>query len=83
MSYKLVNPLTASNKFTSNNSDLFESASDIWSKLSKNTKKYVDNSYFSIMDNNNNLYHFSVNEKMQGGNITYNINEYDKIKHTI
>ena len=77
MTYTLANPYTTSNKFTSNNKDLLESASEIWTKLSKNTKKYVDQSYFSLKDNNNNLYHFSVNEKLSGGEITYNIHEYD------
>ena len=76
MSYTLVNPYTY-NKFISNNNDLFESASDIWAQLSKNTKKYVDNSYFSIIDKNNKLSHFSVNEKLEGGNVIYNIDEYD------
>ena len=76
MTFTLVNPYTASNMFTSNNTDLTESASEIWEKLSKKTKKYVDQSYFTVKDNNDNLYHFSVNEKLSGGEITYNIEEY-------
>ena len=39
MTFTLVNPYTASNMFTSNNTDLTESASEIWEKLSKKTKK--------------------------------------------
>ena len=77
MTYSLANPYTTSNKFTTNNKDLIEAASDIWTKLSKKTKKYVEQSYFSLKDGNDNLYHFSVNEKLSGGEITYNINEYD------
>jgi len=77
MAHRLVNPYTTSNKFISNNTDLMEAATDIWGSLSKNTKKYIPESYFTIQNNNtNNIHHFKVNEKLIGGTVYYEINEH-------
>jgi hypothetical protein len=77
MAYILINPFMEQNTFTSNDSDLLTAATEIWDKLANNTKKCVEKSYFSLKDKDNELFHFSVNEKMTGGTITYNIQEYD------
>lgn len=81
MTYRLVNPYNHANNFKSNKKNPIESASHIWDQLSSNTKKYVEQSYFTIQDNNDNLYHFSVNETLNGGSVNYEITELNDHKN--
>ena len=75
MSYKLVNPYT-NIEFSSNKNKL-ESAQEIWSNFSKNTKNYVSDSYFTLQKGGK-YHHFNINEKLNRNNkIAYTITEFN------
>ena len=75
MSYKLVNPYT-NIEFSSNKNKL-ESAQEIWSNFSKNTKNYVSDSYFTLQKGGK-YHHFNINEKLNSNNkIAYTITEFN------
>jgi len=78
--FKLINPViigTFNDTYNTQSAD--EAAKKFWESL---TDKYISGStprfYFSLMDmSDKGLHHFSVKEKMEGGNANYSISKIE------
>lgn len=74
MTFTLVNP-QIDNQYKTTNNDSLEAAQNIWDKLSKNTKQYVPESFFSLQKGGK-LFHFKVEETLNNDNVSYKISSY-------
>ena len=78
MTFTLVNP-EIDNQYKTTNNDSLEAAQNIWDKLSKNTKQYVPESFFSLQKGGK-LFHFKVEETLNNDDVSYKISSYNVIK---
>lgn len=74
MTFTLVNP-QIDNQYKTSNNDSLEAAQNIWDNLSKNTKQYVPESFFSLQKGGK-LFHFKVEETLNNNDVSYKISSY-------
>lgn len=67
-SFKLINPLIIGQFNTEYKAESgLEAVSQFWNDLSSHITNNVPNIYVSLQDNNNNLSHYKISEKLSGG----------------
>jgi hypothetical protein len=79
MTFTLVNP-QIDNQYKADNNNSLEAAQNIWDKLSKHTKQYVPESFFSLQKGGK-LFHFKVEETLNNDDVSYKISSYNYDKN--
>jgi hypothetical protein len=81
MQFELVNPLAHNKRISTKTDDPDQAAMNIWNKLNKYTKGYVNGSYFTIQDGGGKLHHYNVSEKINNNKVGFTISRTDDVKN--